>query len=180
MTMTMPRTWFKVLIFYHRPDDGYRAFRLFMQLERRFNDEFMFENNLYPLEALTAPETGEQALYEASEADLIIAAMDTAAIPAFERWFHQIPTARTGQRRLVLNLSSNEEANATFRRLVARKGMDFISASEAKDFLFGEPKRVDSWQSEPEFECNWNDRLGTPTSCRRTGSSNLLETTSRR
>jgi hypothetical protein len=178
MTMNMPRTWFKVLIFYSRPEDGYRAFRLFMQLERRFNDEFMFENNLYPLESLQTPENAEQALYEATEADLIITAMDSSSTGNFEHWFQQIPTARCGQRRLVLNLSAEEDPNSSFRRLVARKGMDFISTTEAKDFSLTDTRDSDTTEEEVEVEHSWKDRGLTQSPYRRMGTS-VLESVSR-
>ncbi|MEW6306515.1 MAG: hypothetical protein AB1705_23870 [Verrucomicrobiota bacterium] len=163
------RDWFKVFILYSKPAEGYRAFNLFLQLERRFDQEFMFENHLWQLQALGDAEAAGQAAYEASEADMIIVALDSQTLlsPAFDRCAAGLPASDTRSDHLLVCLmdEETEEARTLLHELAASKGLHFISNLEAGTYLCGS-SRVGDWtraevgSPDPEEESLFQDGWG--------------------
>lgn len=145
--MTLPtkhkqdeKPWLRAHILYTTQETGLKAFRLFLQIERRLAGDFDLDQVLRSFDSLFFPEEAEQALREAGDADLILLAMDEDELlsPLLRRWLEDLAPVERGRQRALILLDGAADAfaevvikrRAWLIRLADRKGMEFFSHAQ--------------------------------------------------
>lgn len=140
MQTTNARTQFKVTLIYDNVSAGRRAYQLYLELERKFSGEYEFESHLSNTAILADPAIADIVAEQLDDADVILVALESesAPNPNFKRLMEELSLDDRELKPLLLALADEDRPGADFlRNLADRKGMEFISNSEAADRFSG-------------------------------------------
>lgn len=157
---------FKILITYECFASGLQAVQIYHRLSRNLEEEFAFAVDFWRFEVLGIPSLREAAAAQATEADLIMIAIDGRyALPAdFQLWIESWIDSKVGQDTALVLLSKlagdamarPASIRQHLRQMASRGSMSFISDSQTalapRTIGLAHPPRIRTQREAPRVE----------------------------